>query len=42
MEVVLATMITLTPEERREAIEKLKMANELLKKKKVTAAGASH
>ena len=37
MDVVLATMIPLTPEERREAVEKLKLAHEL--KKKVQAGG---
>ncbi len=40
MEVVLSTMITLTPEERKEAIEKLRLAYEL-KQKELAVAAAS-
>ncbi len=38
MEVVLSTMITLTPEERKEAIEKLRYAFELKQKEKAVAS----
>lgn len=42
MDVVLSTMITLTPEEKREAVEKLRLANELKKAQAPRAAGARH
>jgi hypothetical protein len=41
MEVVLSTMITLTPEERKEAIEKLRHAYELKQQELLTAGRAA-
>jgi mono/diheme cytochrome c family protein len=41
MDVVLSTMITLTPEERKEAIEKLRHAYELKQAERKAAAGAT-
>lgn len=40
MDVVLATMITLTPEERKEAVEKMTLANELKKAQAAKTGGA--